>query len=100
GGYGMFFDRVPGANFAFGISNAPPLGTPIGRSGVANYFSNLSVPFSPAPLQFPIRWIDFTTATGSNIAQQAFQPDWRTPSLQSYSLNVQYNFLPSMVLEV
>jgi hypothetical protein len=100
GGYGFFYDRVPGANFAFGINNSAPQAPSVGKAGVANYYSSLAVPFQGTAGTFPARWVDFATANSSNIPQQIFQSNWKTPLLQSYNLGIQYNFLPNWILEV
>jgi hypothetical protein len=101
GGYGFFYDRIPGVDMITGVNNGPPLAPSNYFSGVGGYFSRLDHPFRDQTSGiYPYRWVNLTTSATSAIGQRFFTSNPRTPLAQNYTLNLQYNFMPSWVLEV
>lgn len=118
-GYGMFFDRVYGNLVGDNIlGNMPPYATGIG----ANPGQTLQSPFCPACPQF-LGFIPRTLFTGPALAnaQPGFgisnltdvfggpatgllnsgdDPAMRTPKIQQYNLDVQYEFAQGWLLDV
>lgn len=118
-GYGMFFDRVYGNLVGDNIlGNMPPYATGIG----ANPGQTLQSPFCPACPQF-LGFIPRTLFTGAPLAgaepgfgisnlTDAFggpatgllnsgdDPAMRTPKIQQYNLDVQYEFAQGWIVDV
>jgi hypothetical protein len=106
GGAGFFYDRVPGGNLIHGASQNPPFADTLDQSGVANSFSTEAVPFQSTPLgTFPARWVNFTPGLSaydqsSSLTITGIYPQFVTPLVYSWNLNVQYQLAPTWVLEV
>src|SRR5207249_8337059 len=49
---------------------------------------------------FTPRWINLATGANSNIAQQPLAEDLTVPVTYEWTLNTQYEFLPSWLLEI
>jgi outer membrane receptor protein involved in Fe transport len=118
-GYGMFFDRVYGNLVGDNIlGNMPPYATGIG----ANPGQTLQSPFCPACPQF-LGFIPRTLATGAPIANAAAgnglsnltdifggnasgllnsgdDPAMRTPKIQQYNVDVQYELAHGWLVDV
>ena len=118
-GYGMFFDRVYGNLVGDNIlGNMPPYATGIG----ANPGQTLQSPFCPACPQF-LGFIPRTLSTGPALAGAAAgfgisnltdifggpatgllnsgdDPAMRTPKIQQYNLDVQYEFAHGWIADV
>jgi hypothetical protein len=118
-GYGMFFDRVYGNLVGDNIvGNMPPYATGIG----ANPGQTLQSPFCPVCPQF-LGFIPRTLATGTAITNAApgnglsnitdafggnasgllnpgDDPAMRTPKIQQYNLDVQYEFAHGWIADI
>jgi hypothetical protein len=118
-GYGMFFDRVYGNLVGDNIvGNMPPYATGIG----ANPGQTLQSPFCPACPQF-LGFIPRTLSTGPALADAApgfgisnltdifggpatgllnsgDDPAMRTPKIQQYNLDVQYEFAHGWIADI
>lgn len=100
GGYGFFYDRIPGTTMIHSVNTAPPLAPPNYFSGSSGYFATLqSFQYIPSGT-YGYRWVNLATGNSSAIGESIFDSHPRTPLTETWSLNVQYNFLPSWVLEV
>ena len=103
GGAGYFYDRlVLGAPLGPLSQNVPTL-IPFQGSGAALYTSSEAQPYPSTPLGFIPRWVNFANGTSSNTSTNQSHPIPQTtvtPLVYEYNLNVQYEFLPSWVLEL
>jgi len=104
GGYGIFYDRVGQGNYNTSYTAGEPYVVPAGQSGTANYFSTLAVPYAPLTLGWTPRWANINTVTqtgtSSNVSLLLMEENYRTPIVQQWNLNVQYEFKPSWVFEL
>ena len=100
GGFGYFYERVNAGQYSTTYFIGQPNDVLIGRSGSANYFSSFAQPLPPTTLAWQPRWVDFTAGTSSNLAQYVQQEHYLTPLVTQWNLTVQYEFLPTWVLEV
>lgn len=101
GGYGFFYDRVNGNSLIHAVEQSPPYSLTLDNSGPALSFATLSHPYPNQQLGWgDTRWVNFATGASSNLNYPFMQENFVTPLVQSYNLNVQYQFLPSWVLEV
>ena len=106
GGFGYFYDYIPGGNLAPPINQEPPYLIPINDGTSTNFGSSFAQPFLPNPLGWAggARWVNFANGTGSSLNPGGNQgPITRnlvTPLTYDYNLQVQYEFLPTWVLEV
>jgi hypothetical protein len=99
GGAGLFYDRIAGDRFVHGLEQGYPYSITLDYPSAANTFSNQN-PYPTTPLSFPARWYNTATLTGSNLNQAFLDPSIHTPLVRQYNINVQYEFLPKLVLEV
>lgn len=89
GGYGIYYQRLSG-QLALDTIGAAPFALQELRSGASNADSTLQVPFSPAlppPSAFPIFVPRFPD---SSIFYPSISRSIRSPYLQEYGLDVQY----------
>ncbi|HKQ52436.1 MAG TPA: TonB-dependent receptor, partial [Pyrinomonadaceae bacterium] len=110
GGYGIYYDR-PSTRlvntqllnypyFALGFGLVAPVGSPVFRP-LSNPFVNL-----PPPGQFPVAATipsplsPLAPVVGLPIVGLFVDQDMRTPYVQQYNLNVQYEFVKDWLLEV
>jgi hypothetical protein len=100
GGFGYFYQRLTQANYSTALALAPPYVTLIGNSGAANYASTFAQPLPAVGPGWPVRWVNFANGTSSNIPQFLMAENFLTPLTNIWNLNVQYELLPSWVLEV
>jgi hypothetical protein len=100
GGAGYFYDRVGQNIFNKGPQQNSPYAVPIYQTSAANYFSSLAQPYASTALGWTPRWVNFTTGTSSNISTILASPVYLTPLTYEWSLNVQYEFAPTWVLEL
>jgi Carboxypeptidase regulatory-like domain/TonB-dependent Receptor Plug Domain len=104
GGAGYFYDYIPGDYLAAPINQNPPYELSINLSGTQNYNASSIQPFVPTPLGWEPRWVNFANGTGSNYTpggtQGPITPNLFTPVSYEYSLQTQYEFVPTWVLEL
>jgi len=106
GGGGYFYDRLPMSLYQRS-SSAPPYAVVASQSGAANYFSSEAQPYNPAIALgwgSVVRWANINTVsqtgTTSNINAGLVDPHFALPTTYQWNLNVQYEFLPTWVMEV
>ena len=100
GGFGFFYDRVPGNTIIHAVEQSPPYSITLDQGASTNQFASLSNPFQSIPLgTFPIRWINFANNTGSDLTQTSLLDNFLTPLVYSWNLNFQYEIAPSWVIE-
>jgi hypothetical protein len=99
-GFGYFFERVNPGQYATTYFIGQPNDILIGRSGAANYFSTFAQPVPATTFAWQPRWVDFNAGTSSNLAQYIQQEHYLTPLVLEWNFNIQYEFLPTWVLEV
>ncbi len=98
GGWGLFFD-VPPLNFIVANTGMPNGGSagvhanPAGPDPVFTQTRN-AINIVQGELIFP------TNVTPTNVGAFGVSPDFRTPYVQNYNLNVQHQFNPRAVLQV
>jgi hypothetical protein len=100
GGFGYFFERVNPGQYATTYFVGQPNDILIGRSGAANYFSSFAQPVPPTTFAWQDRWVNFGNGTSSNLAQYVQQEHYLTPLVQEWNLTIQYEFLPTWLLEL
>jgi hypothetical protein len=101
GGVGIFYDTPNGNARIHSVNENPPYTVKQDRSGADNYFSNLAEPYAYAPLGWGnSRWVNFQTGASSAIITPLLTEIFHTPTVYQYNLSVQYEFVPTMVLEV
>jgi hypothetical protein len=94
GGYGVFHSRVTGQPF-IQLITAPPFGL------IREYVPNVT--FSeqqPLPLSSPTFPVFFPYSPSTVNSITFFEPDYRPPIVQEFSLGTQTRITPSMVLEI
>jgi len=96
GGYGFFYDRVPGDSMIESVQLMPPYA----GNASAQTAATLAKPFIDPGPGFPARWVNFATGASSQINQTILAEQFYTPLVYSYNLNLQYEFLPRWVAEV
>jgi hypothetical protein len=100
GGYGFFFDRVPGNTIIHAVEQSPPYSITLDQGASTNQFSSLADPFQHIPLgTFPIRWIDFANNKGSDLSQSAQIDNFLTPLVYSWNVNFQYQLASRWMVE-
>jgi hypothetical protein len=96
GGYGFFYDRIPGDSMIESVQLMPPYaGNASGQTA-----ATLAQPFRDPGSGFPGRWVDFRTSASSQINQTILAEQFYTPLVYSYNLNFQYQLAPTWVAEV
>jgi hypothetical protein len=103
GGGGFFYEMIPGNNTGNNGNpiNGVPVITGLTTASLANPWQLPPViPGPPGSFGFTPRWINLATGANSNIAQQPVAEDLTVPVTYEWTLNTQYEFRPSWVLEV
>jgi hypothetical protein len=101
GGYGYFYDRVNGNSIIHAVEQSPPYSLTLDASGPALGYASLATPYLNQPLGWgDTRWVNFATGASSNLNYPFMSGNFTTPLVQSYNLNVQYEFAPNWVLEL
>jgi len=101
GGAGYFFDRVPGNTIVNAVEHSVPYAETLDQGASTNQFSSEAAPFQNTPLgTFPVRWLNFATNAGSDLAQPFIIDNLITPLVYSWNFNVQYQLAPTWMLEV
>ena len=95
GGYGVYHDRVSTRYANTQLFNFPYLGLGVG------VFRPLADPFAPIPLPgaFPVA-ANVPSPLGSAISGVYVDPELRTPYVQQYNANLQWEFARNFLLEV
>jgi hypothetical protein len=96
GGVGIFYDRVGINRIVHAVQEGKPYADTLAHQ---NDIASLQNPFQDRPLAFAPRWFDFSTLKGSNF-DSAFYDRIQTPLVRQYNLGIQWEFVPSYVLEV
>ena len=100
GGFGYFYDFLSIANASTTYYLAQPYSILVSQSGQANYYSSLAQPYPTGPPQWSPRWVNFTAGTSSNLSEYVQEEKYVTPVVYEWNANVQYEFLPSWILEL
>jgi hypothetical protein len=97
-GFGVFYDRVSTIAMSNAYGNNPPY-----AANVTYGFPNsqtLANPFPSTPLSFQPRWANLATGQTSALNVPFVNELQHTPLVRQYNLNVQYELLPRLTLEV
>jgi hypothetical protein len=100
GGFGYFYERLNDGNYGTVYFIGTPNSILLSRSGQANYFSTFAQPYAVTPLGWTPRWVNFANGTSSNLSQYIQAENYLTPLVDEWNLNIEYEFLPSWVLEL
>ncbi|MCL2659147.1 MAG: TonB-dependent receptor [Acidobacteriaceae bacterium] len=99
GGYGIYYDRMSG-DLAEQIVGQPPFSFKQSLAGVQNAaasFANPYVPALPPDASFPVF---LPRVPGGGLSLAAISPHLVDPYVQQYNLNLQYELMPNLLLEV
>jgi hypothetical protein len=96
GGAGIFYDRIGINRLVHAVQEGRPYAD---TTGLQHDIASLQSPFQDRPLALLPRWFNPTTLTGSNF-NSPFYDRIQTPLIRQYQLGIQYEFLPSTILEV
>ena len=109
GGFGVFFDRLPGEDYIHSVLQQVPYALTQGLTPAAS----LANPWLPAQAGWQPRWFTVTNggapgcplasvqcASSSLLSAINVQPIFKTPTVYSWSLGSQYEFLPTWVFEL
>lgn len=106
GGYGIYYDRPSTRLINTQLFNYPYLGIGVGllAPGVFRNFSDPFIPL-PSPGAFPVAEtvpspLNPLSPVGVPISGLFIDPKMRTPYVQQYNFNVQYEFIKNWLLEV
>jgi hypothetical protein len=101
GGFGFFYDRVPGNTIVHAVEQSPPYSITLDQGASTNQFASLAAPFQNIPLgTFPTRWVNFANNQGSDLAQSFMVENLVTPLVYSWNFNTQYQISPTWMVEV
>jgi hypothetical protein len=98
GGFGIFYNTIQGNSWEIGINTNPPSTAPLTYIGAQNALATLSNPFNPSVSVGGFN--SFYRTPTSNVTQNGADPNMRTPYVESYNLNVQYEVKPSWVVQL
>jgi hypothetical protein len=106
GGYGVYYDRPSTRLINTQLFNYPYLGIGVGLLAppVFRSFANPFIPL-PSPGAFPVAEtipspLNPLSPVGVPISGLFIDPNMRTPYVQQYNVNVQYEFIKNWLLEV
>jgi hypothetical protein len=106
GGYGIYYDRPSTRLINTQLFNFPYLGIGVGllAPGVFRTFADPFVPL-PAPGAFPVADtvpspLNGLSPLGVPISGLFIDPNFRTPYVHQFNVNVQYEFVKNWLLEV
>jgi hypothetical protein len=114
GGFGVFYDRIPGNTLDHAAVQGVPYSATVVQQGTGNYFSSLAQPYNNSPIGWTPLWSNLTTipagvnpafpnglpAGSSNLSIPYLDPKIKTPVDYQYNMTIQYEFAPSWVLEL
>ncbi|HEY0384939.1 MAG TPA: TonB-dependent receptor, partial [Pyrinomonadaceae bacterium] len=104
GGYGIYYDRLSTRYANTQLLNFPYLALAVGLPGVLRPLANPFIPV-PQPNQFPVNptipspLSPLSPLVGVPISGIFIDPNLRTPYVQQYNLNVQWEFAKDYLLE-
>ncbi len=96
----MFYDRIGGNLYVHSVEQGNPYAVTLDYAGPAAQPASLQNLFPSTPLQFVPRWVDFSTGASSNLNLPFIVENLHTPLVRQYNLSVQWEFVPSWVLEL
>jgi hypothetical protein len=99
GGYGIYFDRLSG-DLAEQSVGQPPFSLTQSLQGVQNGAATLQQPYDPPLPQTSSYPIFIPRTTGGAISLAATSPRLKSPYLQEYNLNLQYEFARDFLWEL
>ena len=100
GGFGLFYDRIGGNQFVHSVEQGNPYADTLDYGGSGALPFSLQNLFPQRPLGFIPRWVNFSNGASSNLNLPFITENIHTPLTRQYNLNIQYEFLPTWVLEV
>ena len=101
GGFGLFYDRIWMDPMVRSFTASPPYATTFNTSWPNTETLQAPYPTPTTPLgSFEQRYANFATGANSGLSAYFLSPDVHDPLVRSYSLDVQYEFAPTWVLEV
>jgi hypothetical protein len=100
GGLGIFYDTPNGNARIHSVNENPPYTVKQDKSGAENYFATFDQPYAYTNLGWGSSRFITPTGSSSAIITPLLTEHIQIPTVYQYNLNVQYEFLPSMVLEV
>jgi hypothetical protein len=99
GGYGLYFDRLSG-DLAEQSVGQPPFSLTQSLQGAQNSAATLQQPYSPTLPPNSSYPIFIPRTPGGAVSLAAISPRLRSPYLQEYNLNTQYEFGPDFLWEL
>lgn len=103
GGFGYFYDRIPGDTLEHGINQGEPYAITVGSFGPPSLpqTTSLANPYGGQPqLGWADRWINFPNGAYSALNPGGIAEVMPTPLVYQWNLNTQYEFAPRWVLEL
>ncbi len=100
GGLGLFYDRIGGNQYVHSVEQGYPYADTLDYNGSGALPFSLQNMFPQRPLGFVPRWVDPTTGNSSNLNVPFIDEALHTPLTRQYNLNLQWEFIPTWVLEV
>ena len=98
GGWGIYYQETNGNVLFFPLNYQPPLALNVGLSNSLQPAATFQTPWpNLPPLGFVPRVVP---QVPSQVQTNAYLGPWNTPKTLAETLNVQYQFLPTWVLEV
>jgi hypothetical protein len=98
-GYGIFYSRVS-TEGAFQTTVGPPFVQLRNNSGVSNALATFQVPYNPAPAPLSAYPIFVPRTATSALSIELVDPNYSTPMVQQYALNIEYQFSNNYLLQM
>jgi hypothetical protein len=100
GGLGIFYDTPNGNARIHSVNENPPYTVKQDKSGADNYFATFDQPYAYTSLGWGSSRFVTPSGSSSAIITPLLAEHIQTPTVYQYNVNVQYEVLPTMVLEV
>lgn len=103
GGWGIYYQETNGNVLFFPLNFQPPLALNVGLSNTLQPAATFQDPYpNLPPLGFVPRVVPQppSPTSASGVQSSAYIGPWKTPRTLDESLNIQYQFLPTWMLEV